>query len=599
MVTQFVVEKPPEGVKKTGVSDEQLENTEHLYSTLSNIFKDLPEGNIGIFNHKTKEMIDMGSANSLVDSQPYKSGYDSMGVLEPDQIIDDIHGVSHKVNFHSIVNMINSEPDVAQNYAMRAELSVGYGYRFVSPTVPPELSLKPNAEFPLRSTEFWHMWARYVNYDLFLRQSTHSLFAMGNTWGEKVYDSRGLGPTSWGIQGLRTLSPDIMHNVIDGSGNILYYVQTIVDTDRMFGDNFTIKYKTYDDKMKEFSQKAKDTGQKFNVRNLSKHKVIYTNYNAYYDDTQYGFGTAVPFIPYVRSKIMIQKRLLRSIDNASSSMMVFKYGTEDYAVGGKEAKAIFARIKNQPSHKFLLLPWYFDVEEHELGKNLPNMEPYLKYFQESVLNGAGMPPVLTGRAGSAEGAKIQQEFLVRQLMYMQKHIANVHARQLFPEVLIGDPLNTTFQTKDMATPMSIMRAQHFSDVINVLKKEGESSPNLYVTAYPYVAPRHFINTPMLAFNTMETVADRRLRHDVYLKHGVLSETEVRRELEYDGTVSEADQNIIIRQAAEKIKLEREKIKSQEKLAKTQTEAQQKMLTERAQTTEAQAKKPAKKPAKKT
>ena len=166
------------------------------------------------------------------------------------------------------------------------------------------------------------------------------------------------------------------------------------------------------------------------------------------------------------------------------------------------------RQSNYP--KYVVLPFFFDVEVKQLEGNLPALNEYMDYFRDEELMGIGLPPVLTGKGGSSEGANIQLEILVRQTKYLQNVIGNEFRRQLFPEVLLGDPT----------------RSQRI--VTRPAKR------------YPYIKPSVFSLVPEIRWNTIESVADMRLRHDVYAKHGLLSQQEIRKEIGLDGKVARGD-----------------------------------------------------------
>lgn len=509
-------------------------DTKEAFDKLNDIFKGLPSNHIGIYNTKTKRVIDLGLADETM-SVGNGSGKESKVVMSEDQFGDEFGGVSHNIKYRSIIDMINAEPGINQGLNIRSELSIGYGYRFKMVDVPMEIS--PSPVFPEISEGYWKLWARKVNYDHVLRQEIHSMMATGNVWVEKIYDKKGMADGGWGVQGLKVLSPDTMHNVVDDHGNILYFIQSMVDTTRTLG-GITISYRDVDKFIKKMEDIRRSKGDDYSgddlggIVMLPRHKIVYYNYNAYYDDTVYGYGLGVPLISYAKSKIGIQKRVLRMIENSASSLMVFKYGTETNMVSGDGAKSIFREVVKRPDLKFILLPWYFDVEEKELGKNLPNAEPYLRYFEEQETNGIGLPPVLTGRGGSGEGSVIQLEIMSRQLMFIQKVVSNHHSTQLYPDCIIGDPLRHG----------SRMDVQDCDSVLEDIKN-GNEPP---VVFYPNLSPSFLSRIPQLVWNTMESVADRRLRHQVYAREGILTPREIREEMGYDGEVNDEDLSAPIR-----------------------------------------------------
>lgn len=537
----FVIDEP---------DDDSSEEHKEAYVKLVDAFGGLPENHYGVYSNSTGHLTDLGTLDDAVGSV----------LFEDDQSQDLERGVRHQVKFHTLYNMFNAEPDINQGLNLKSELPVGYGYRFRYEDSPPELEKLKNSPMPRISTQYWNMWSQFVNYDHNLRQQFHSNYGMGNVWVEKVYDSRGMNRGGWGVRKLIVRSPDAMYNIVDGKGNILYFAQSYIETNRMFGENFTIRHKNFGEFRKGIKTMADEQDKPTDIIKIPRHKIMYYNYNAYYDDTVYGYGSGVPLVSYARSKIGVQKRILRLIDNASSSLLVFKYGHENYMVSGKAANKIFGKVKTQKAIKMVLLPWYFDVEEKELGKNMGNFQPYLDYFANQESNGIGIPPFATGRGGSAEGAKLQMEILVRQLMYMQRVIRNHQRTQLFPEVVVGNP-----------TKSKLIPTQSVKDVEKELKKSSKGTL-LIAATYPYIRPVAFKDVPTLAWNVMEEVSDKRLRHEVMGKLGLISEEELRAEWDYSGRVADDEQNIMLRIEFLKLELEKAKIKSTEKIAKQQAAA---------------------------
>ncbi len=497
-----------------------------IHTKLSDLTSEVPEGHMAVINNKTGDVIDVGKLDDVM----------SQVLIEEDQMADLDKGVSHTVKYHTLYNMFNSEPSINQALSLRAELPVAYGYKFQYPEAPEEFDESAKKSIAKISIPFWKQWSSWVNLDHQLRQSIHSLLGTGNLWIEKIYDKAGMNKRGWGVKGMRVLSPDAMYNIVDSKARIIGFAQWAGDTDRRFGDEMNLTAKGLDKLDKDNKAKQREA-RVFNrdhkrdprrvvppdVIRIPRHKIIYWNYNAYYDDTVYGYGAAVPLISYARSKVGVQKRVLRMIENSASSFVVFKYGTENYMVSGATAKKIFKNIKSKSHLKYVLLPFYFEPKEVELGKTMQNVMPYLEYFRDEQLFGAGLPPVLAGKGGSSEGAQIQLEILVRQVKYMQNVLGNEFRRQLFAECVVGNPANSR---------VIVTNPPH---------------------EYPYMTPATFMNIPELKWRDIESIADRRLRHDVYAKHGILTVEEIRNELDYSGGVPDSQLPPLVRKEIDAIK----------------------------------------------
>jgi hypothetical protein len=492
-----------------------LPGEEKAYTKLNELTSNVPEGHMAVINNKTGDVIDVGKLDDVM----------SEVLIEEDQMMDLDKGISHNVKYHTLYNMFNSEPSVNQALALRSELPVAYGYKFQYPDQPDEFKKGAQKSIAKISIPYWSLWASWVNLDHQFRQSIHSLLGTGNLWIEKFYDKAGMNKRGWGVKGLRILSPDAMYNVVDKKARIIGFVQWAGDTDRRFGDDLAltkrkigeIKIQIVKDRAQAIKDKRKPPPD---LIEIPRHKIIYWNYNAYYDDTVYGYGSAIPLISYARSKVGVQKRVLRMIENAASSFVVFKYGTENYMVSGATAKKIFRNIKSKSHLKYVLLPFYFEPQEVELGGKMQNVEPYLNYFRDEQLYGAGLPPFLAGKGGSAEGALMQMEMLVRQMKYMQSILGHEFRRQLFAECVVGNPVDSRVIVTDPPAE------------------------------YPYMTAATFANLPEVRWRDIESIADRRLRHDVYARHGVMTLEEIRDEIGYTGTLTDKQLPPLVRKEIE-------------------------------------------------
>lgn len=470
--------------------------------------------------NRAGDIIDMGDIDEVMSS----------AVLEDSQYADSQLGVSHRVKFSTLFDMWNSEPGLSQSLNIASEVPTAYGSYFAYEPVPREFRTVANPPFVPPSVEYWNRWAEFVQFKHFQRQFIHSLLGTGNMWAEKVYDRSGMVKKGWGVRKLKVLSPDVMYNVVDEKGRILKFVQYSGDSDRSLGKDMIITER----QAEEMKRKAAEESTLYHE--IPRHKVIYCNYNAYYDDSPYGFGRSVPNIAYARSKIGIQKKILRIVENASISMVVFTYGNENFMVSGKSATKTFANIKGKQHLKFVLLPFTFQPKEIELGKNVANFEGYLRYFQQELMIGAGLPPFYFGM-GTGESAKIQMELLVRQFMFTQQIFSDVCKSQLFAECVLGDPSKT--------------------------KKIMTDDPR----QYPYMRPSMFVLLPTLRHNTIESVADRRLRHDTYGKLGMLSNKEMRSEIDRYGSTDMSDLTPSLKLEQRRLDIEERKLDIEEKKIK--------------------------------
>jgi len=511
----FIFEKPTE---------KDSPEYKKTYNYLLENFGKFGENRV-LARNRAGDIIDMGGIDDVVSSV----------VLEDSQYADSQLGVSHKVKFSSLFDMWNSEPGLSQSLNMNSEVPVAYGSYFAYEPIPREFKTAANPPFVPPSVEYWNRWAEFVQFKHFQRQFIHSLIGTGNMWAEKVYDRSGMVKKGWGVRKLKVLSPDVMYNVVDEKGRILKFVQYSGNSDRYLGKDLIIT----ENQAKELRRRA--TEEKTLYHEIPRYKVIYCNYNAYYDDSPYGFGRSVPNVAYARSKIGLQKKILRIVENASISMVVFTYGNENFMVSGKSATKTFANIKGKQHLKFVLLPFTFQPKEVELGKNVANFEGYLKYFQQELMIGAGLPPFYFGM-GTGESAKIQMELLVRQFMFTQQIFSDVCKSQLFAECVLGDPSKT--------------------------KKIMTDDPK----QYPYMRPSTFVLLPTLRHNTIESVADRRLRHDTYGKLGLLSNKEMRSEIDRYGSTDMNDLTPSLKLEQRRLDIEEKKIEASLKVAEASAKA---------------------------
>ena len=459
------------------------------------------DDHVYVFSTATGVVVDLGKADDGVAAV----------LLEEDQSEFSEEGaISHSMKYSSLYRLANSEPAVNYGLNLRSEILVAYGYSFNYPSARKSTSATLPRQAPV---EQWEEWARYVNLDHVLRQAAHSLLLTGNVWIEKIYDTSGFNKGGWGVRKLRVLSPDTMHNVVDEHGTIQFFLQTMHNTDR--------RILTPEDARK--IMKNTDNSIK-----IDRHRIVYMNYNAYYDNTVYGWGAVVPLLRYAKSKLGVQKRALRIIENHATSFTLFRYGSKEHMVMGAKAEKFMEQLKKRGAYpKYVVLPWYFEVEPVQTEGNLSSIAEYMQYFRDEELTGIGLPPVLTGKGGSSEGAQIQLEILVRQTKYLQNVMGNELRRQLFPEVVFGDPAKSNRVNTD---------------------------PSMY----PYLSPIVYSTLiPELRWNSIESIADMRLRHDVYAKHGLMSVQEIRKEVGYSGNVARSSLPPLVQQGFEAIEVQRE------------------------------------------
>jgi hypothetical protein len=509
-----------------------------LYGKIHDIFKDIPDGCVGFFDKNTGEVRNLGSIDQQVANVVYEEGQNDSGS----------GGTSHIVKYDTLYDLINSEPSINLGLTLHSELPVAYGYRFQMAERIPELEDIEGAKTV--SIEFWTEWGKFVNLDHIFKQSIHSLKAMGVLYVEKTYDNTGLTKKGWGIRKMRVLSPDAMYVVVDSKGNIEEFVQWTGDTKRTFHPDEP----SVSDRISRNLQRRRilTKDKKTFLRSspdaivIPRHKIIFATYNAYYDDTVYGYGTLVPEIPYSKSKIGAQKRVLRIIENLASNFIVFKYGTQEYMVSGKAATSIMNNVAQSKNPRYIVLPFYFDVEAVEMGDNLSSVEPFLNYFRDEQIAGIGIPMILLRPGGSGEGATIQLEAFTRQMKFMQNIISNIFRAQCFPEALMGDPSKSY--------------------------KLRIDDPRIY----PYIKPSIFNKIPELKWNVIESVADRRLRLDVDAKHGAISISEYRNEIGRIGKIADGDMMPTIQLQYDQFKSQEEIQKIQDETARMQMENEKEM-----------------------
>lgn len=524
-------------VIKNNISNsiELTDESGEAYDKIHDIFKDIPSGKVGFANLKTGDVKVLGDIDQQIAYTLY----------EENQFDSGSGGTSHIIKYSTIYDMINSEPSINFGLTLHSELPVAYGYRFQQPAQVKELyNLQTIGEI---SEEYWAEWARYINLDHILKMAIHSLKAMGVVYIEKTYDAAGMNRKGWGIRKMRVLSPDAMYVVVDSKGNILGFIQWAGETERKFYED--------DESIKQHLEKRRiqiDNKNSF-LKNhqgsifIPRHKIIFATYNAYYDDTVYGYGNLVSLIPYSKSKIGIQKRVLRMIENSASSFVVFKYGTENYMIPGKAATKVMNDISSTKNPKYIAVPFYFDVQTVDMGGAIQTVAPVMDYFKDEQMTGLAVPMILLRPGGSGEGAKVQLEAFTRQMKYMQNIMSNLFRTQCFPEALLGDPTRSSKLVTDD------------------------------VRLYPYIRPSVYHKIPELKWNTIESVADRRLRLDVDAKHGAISLQEYRQEIGRMGEIMEGDEMPLIRLQYEQIEMQEEQMKLDQETTKMQMDHDKEMV----------------------
>lgn len=513
--------------KNMSESIELTTDSGEAYDKINDIFKDVPSGKVGLVNLKTGDVKVLGNIDQQVASVLY----------EEDQHDSGSGGTSHIIKYSTIYDMINAEPSINYGLSLHSELPVAYGYRFQKTTPVKELdNLQSIGEV---SDGYWSEWAKFVNLDHILKMTIHSLKAMGVVYIEKTYDAAGLNRKGWGVRKMRVLSPDAMYVVVDSKGNILSFIQWAGETERRFYEDNEQTKKLLQQRRIRAVDKNKFLKEHPGSISIPRHKIIFATYNAYYDDTVYGYGNLIPLIPYSKSKIGIQQRVLRMIENSASSFVVFKYGTENYMVSGKAATKVMKDISKAKNPKYIVVPFYFDVQTVDMGGAINTVAPVMEYFKDEQMIGLGVPLILIKEGSSGEGADIQLEVFTRQLKYIQNIMSNLLRTQCFPEVLLGDPSKSAKLVTDD------------------------------VRLYPYMRPSVFHKIPELKWNIIESNADKRLRLGVNAQYGGLSIIEYREEIGRLGKVPKGEEMPLIAIQREAQEIQKELAEMQEETVRQQ------------------------------
>ena len=505
------------------------------YDRINDVFKDVPSGKVGYVNLKTGDVKVLGDIDQQVASVLYEESQHDAGS----------GGTSHIIKYSTIYDMINAEPSINYGLSLHSELPVAYGYRFQPAAPVKELTkLQTIGEV---SNEYWAEWARYINLDHILKMAIHSLKAMGVVYIEKTYDAAGMNRKGWGIRKMRILSPDAMYVVVDSKGNVLGFIQWAGETVRKFYEDDKQTKKLLQQRRIRASDKDRFLKEHPGSISIPRHKIIFSTYNAYYDDTVYGYGNLIPLIPYSKSKIGIQQRVLRMIENSASSFVVFKYGSENYMVAGKAATKIMKDITKAKNPKYIVVPFYFDVKAIDMGGAINTVAPVMDYFKDEQMTGLGIPMILMKPGGSGEGAKIQLEAFTQQLKYIQNIMSNLLRTQCFPEALLGDPIKSSKLVTDD------------------------------VRLYPYIRPSVYHKIPELKWNVIESVADRRLRLNVDGTHGAISITEYREEIGRMGKIAKGQEMPLIALQIENQEIQKDVAEMQEETTRMQMKHEQERM----------------------
>jgi hypothetical protein len=208
-------------------------------------------------------------------------------------------------------------------------------------------------------------------------------------------------------------------------------------------------------------------------------------------------------------------------------------------VSGKAATKVMKDISKAKNPKYIVVPFYFDVQTVDMGGAINTVAPVMEYFKDEQMVGLGVPLILVKEGSSGEGANIQLEVFTRQLKYMQNIMSNIFRTQCFPEVLLGDPSKSSKLATDD------------------------------VRLYPYMRPSIFHKIPELKWNIIESVADRRLRLGVDAQHGGIAISEYREEIGRVGKIPKSDEMPLIAIQREAQEIQKELAEMQEETARQQ------------------------------
>lgn len=366
-------------------------------------------------------------------------------------------------------------------------LIYAYGYQFdMAKPIEEELDEKEKKFIDFLNYS-WKDWVN-LNNQLTILYTNGGVF--GNYFAEIVYDQDGIFPSGWGVDKIKHLDPRTVLVDRDKKGKIKAYYQH-----------------PEMDKILQSSVKRSPRS----IR-LDPVQMIHIKFSDFLNKT-YGVSQILTLLDTIDMKMGLKGDAVTISQRYASPFLVWSIGSEDKIFPNNVIRDAKNLVESQfdPNNSDIFAPGFIKVQAigMEGASAGADLLPLIQYLDEEIAAGLGVPDIFIGGNSSSEAAQAKMEIFVRQIKAIQQFIATELRNQLFTK-LVKVPVMT--ETAGGKKKWSMDR----------------------------LSPSDYVKVPVLRFNSIETIADMRLKIESLTKAGVLGGSEIRKEQGMRGKVQDDD-----------------------------------------------------------
>jgi len=390
-------------------------------------------------------------------------------------------------NIMSYETAMNTVPIVSAAIWLKADMVVAYGYTFKYDT---DTELK---EFQREKIKFLSYWSRYVELTEIIRKISACMNTYGDAFVEKVYDKKSYAEGGWGIKRLKLVHPDTVSIEEDEYGRVIKYVQ---EPYKLKGGTGIFSPLSTGGKSRSNKNKEDDN----RIREAPPHTVVHFKARDLTNAT-YGNSQIRPLKETINIMLGIEDDIADIIRTTARPLTVWRMGDAEHPMAVKQMRKIASQIMSGLAQgSDIAIDGRVEVNVVESGKNITYVEPFMNHILRQIIAGLGIPDTLFGLGGSGNQAEaeIKLEMFRRRILAEQQYISNKIVNEIFRDIFLFHPNDLRKSTG------------------TELVREG-------------VTYKKYQDLPVLRFNEIEDLSNRRLRVESELIGGAIDMLEAKEE----------------------------------------------------------------------
>lgn len=413
-----------------------------------------------------------------------------------DRFSQSLRGERHKENLNENYNYIMADPVARFCYTFFAQMTTAYGNRFDLP-LPLETDLSEDQKNFIHFLE--SSWKDFVGFNQQQVIATFNLFAFGNYYAEIVFDDDSFEDGGWGIYKIKHIDPRTIYADRDESGRYVAYYQ----------HPKALQIQPRSIKKSKLSTK------------LHPRQIIHIKLDDFLNST-YGISKTFSILDSIDMKVGAKGDTASIIKNRASPFLVWSIGSENMILSSKVLKEVYDLIDAQlgsNTDSDVFVPGLVKVEAvgTDGSDDAKNILPFIEFMNDEIGAVLGLPDILVGKStASGESASAKIEAFTRVLKNWQQFLATEFRNKLF-----------CYFIKE---PFVAIRNENTNNV-----------RRSFFDTY-YISPKDYAEVPVIIPNTIESVADMRLRIGEMLDRGAMGVSEARNQTNIRGKIKDDDLN---------------------------------------------------------